>query len=140
MQYISTKKYKSACIMYVVMFLFALLLGVSFGAVKDAIWTGLAVGGVLGIFFLAPAAHYLYFGIVCAKKAKTVSPVFGMVVDAKAGAFIKGLGSVAIKTGNKQYRTPTYFWFTEAQSLVGHKVSYCLIKNEVFIFGIVEEN
>ena len=140
MRYLSTKKYISACIMYAVMFFFAVLLGVVLGSVKDALLTGAAIGLVLGVFFLVPAGYYLYFGIVFTQKAKNLTPVTGEIVDPKAGTFIKGLGSVAVKTKKKQYRTPTYFWFTEAQNLTGKSVSYCLINDTAFIFGVTEGN
>ena len=137
MKFVSKQKYINAGIMYAVMFAFSLALGVLIGVLKNNTLTGLYIGGVVGVFFLVPSAAYFIAMAINGKKAaamyQTQEKKTAKVASFKAGIF-KGLASITVKTKNGEFSSPYYFWATEAQELVGGEVTFCVIKDKIYVY------
>ncbi|MBQ7879430.1 MAG: hypothetical protein IJ317_02150 [Clostridia bacterium] len=139
MKFISKQKYLNAAIMYAVMFVFSIALGVIIGVLKNNTLTGLYIGAALGVFFLVPSAAYLIGMSVNGKKAaalyETEEKKTAKVTAFKAGIF-KGLACITVKMKNTEYSSPYYFWATEAQELVGGEVTFCVIKEKIYVYSM----
>jgi hypothetical protein len=137
MKFVSQQKYKNAGIMYAIIFAFSIGLGVLIGVLKNNTLTGLYIGGVVGIFFLVPSAAYWIGMVVYGKKAaalyQTAEKKTAKVTASKQGIF-KGLASISVKTKNGEFSSPYYFWTTEAQELVGGEVTFCVIKEKIYVY------
>lgn len=89
------------------------------------------------ICLLPPGAYYLFMFFIYKKKCGNFTPTEGVIMNWEVG-FFRGTGRVIVKVGEKEYSSSACFNHEEAKEMVGETISYAIIDDTLFIYGIKE--